>query len=927
MTRDPAADLHVRARLALVAAVTIGAMLLIAVLSLVSQNYSLRHDRAEKTRHLVELGYSAVAHFHSLEQAGSLTRAQAQHAAIDAVRHMRYGEQEYFWINDLQPRMVMHPTQPQLDGQDLAGQRDAKGKHLFIEMRDVVRRDGAGYVRYWWPKPGQTSAEPKISYVKGFMPWGWIIGSGEYVDDIDRSFRSMAARQFAVIGLAVLLLGGLMLWVVRRVEAALTRYATALADSNAELRQAATVYETTQEGIVIRDAASRVVAVNPAFTRITGYAREEFLGQAPQSLRAGRHDAQFQQALDQAIERHGHWQGELWNRRKNGEEFPAWASISAIKDEAGRVSHYAEVFADITALKASEARLDDLAHHDPLTGLPNRLLLDARTKHALSRASRHGNKLAVLFIDLDRFKNVNDTLGHPAGDVLLQQVAQRIAACVREQDTVSRLGGDEFTVLLEEVEAVANVGLVARKILGALSEKIVLFGHEVFISGSIGISLYPDDGTDIATLFKHADSALYRAKEQGRDNYQFYTRELTLQAEMRLEVENDLRQALAAEQFELYYQPQVDLHSGRIDGMEALLRWRHPRRGLLLPAEFIPLAEETGLIIPLGAWVLATACAQAKAWLDAGLDMVPVAVNLSPRQFRQKDLVQTVAATLAATGLPAAYLELEITEGLAMYDVEESIAVLHRLKALGTHIAIDDFGTGYSSLSYLKRFPIDRIKIDLSFVRNITTDPDDAAISEAIIAMSHSLSHTVIAEGVETTAQREFLTARHCDQMQGYHYSRPAPAADMERMLREPRRTDWSGQDTTEPALLLVDDDASVLRALARVFKRDHYRLLLAGDTREAFDLLACNSVGVIVSDQRMPDMEGVEFLRRAKSLYPDTVRILLTGHADPQTMAEAINAGAVFKFIAKPWDDDTLRACVADAFRRARRRASARVG
>jgi EAL domain-containing protein (putative c-di-GMP-specific phosphodiesterase class I)/ActR/RegA family two-component response regulator len=389
-------------------------------------------------------------------------------------------------------------------------------------------------------------------------------------------------------------------------------------------------------------------------------------------------------------------------------------------------------------------------------------------------------------------------------------------------------------------------------------------------------------------------------------------------------VENDLRQALDAKQFELYYQPQVNLHSGQINGMEALLRWRHPRRGLILPAEFIPLAEETGLIIPIGQWVLATACAQARAWLDAGLEMVPIAVNLSPRQFRQKDLVQQVADTLAATGLPASYLELEITEELAMHNVEESIAVLHRLKALGVHIAIDDFGTGYSSLSYLKHFPIDRIKIDLSFVQNITTDPDDAAISKAIIAMSHSLSHKVIAEGVETEAQREFLTAHHCDEMQGYHYSRPASTEDMEQMLREPRRTDWNLQDAAGPALLLLDDDVNVLRALARVFKRDGYRLLLANNTQEAFDMLACDAVGVIVSDQRMPDMEGVEFLRRTSALYPDTTRILLTGHPDSQTMVEAINAGAVFKFVTKPWDDVLLRECVAEAFRHERRHRSA---
>ncbi len=918
----PATGLRIRARLAVVAAVAIVAMVLVAALSLATENHYLRQDRAEMTRHLVETAYSVVAHFEDLERAGRLSRAEAQRAAIETVKHMRHGEGGYFWINDLHPRMVMHPTQPQLDGQDLAGFTDARGKHLFVEMRDVVLREGVGYVRYWWPKPGHTGAEPKVSYVKGFMPWGWIIGSGDYVDDIDRAFWRMAVWQAAIIGLALLALGGLMLWVTRRVEAQLSRYASALALSNEALRLDVTVFENTQEGIMITDADQHVVSVNPAFARITGYQRTEFLGQTPDQLYSPRHDMAFRQRVAEAVANSGQWQGELWNLRKNGEEFPEWCSINAIRDAAGRITHYARVFSDISSLKESEAKLDQLAHHDPLTGLPNRLLLDARVAHALTRAARHQNTLAVLFIDLDRFKNVNDTLGHPAGDLLLQQVAARISGCVREQDTVSRLGGDEFTVLLEDVADAGAVGTVARKILGVLAAKISLHGHEVFISGSIGISLYPDDGKDATTLFKHADSALYRAKEQGRDNYQFYTEELTALAEARLEAENDLRQALDAEQFTVYYQPQVDLHGGQINGMEALVRWRHPRKGLVLPEEFIPLAEETGLIVPLGAWVLSTACSQTKAWLDAGLQVVPVSVNLSPREFRQKDLVEKVAGALAETGLPARYLELEITEGLAMYNVEESIAILHRLKDLGVRIAIDDFGTGYSSLNYLKRFPIDKIKIDLSFVQHITTDPDDAAISEAIINLSHSMSRKVIAEGVETEAQREFLTARHCDEMQGFHFSRPVPAEAMEHMLREPRSAGWRGSEdeAEQPALLLLDDDPNILSALTRTLKRDGYRILQATSVTEAFELMARNRVAVVVSDQRMPEMEGTEFLRRVSSLHPETVRIMLTGQLDTQTMTDAINEGAIYKFVAKPWDDAQLRECIADAARRARR-------
>jgi diguanylate cyclase (GGDEF)-like protein/PAS domain S-box-containing protein len=551
------------------------------------------------------------------------------------------------------------------------------------------------------------------------------------------------------------------------------------------LCQAATVFENTKEGVMIADAANRVVAVNRAFVEITGYGADELIGRTPEVLRSSRQDEAFYRRIGEAVREHGNWQGELWDRRKNGEDYPAWLSISVVKDDDGRVTHHVSVFSDITVLKESEARLDQLAHHDPLTGLPNRLLLNARAEHALARARRNEKQMAVLFLDLDRFKYINDTLGHPAGDLLLQQVAERLRKCVRDEDTISRLGGDEFTVVLEDLDDAGAASTVARKILGALSEKAVLFGREVFVTCSIGISLYPRDGEDIVTLFKNADSALYRAKDQGRDTYQFYTEELTTLAVERLELENDLRHALEMGELRVHYQPQVNLRSGRITGMEALARWQHPRRGLLMPADFIPLAEETGLIVPLGEWVLRTACFQAKAWLDAGLSTAPVAVNLSPRQFRQKDLVERIAGTLQESGLPPDHLELEITEGLVMFNVEASVTLMGRLKDLGVRFSIDDFGTGYSSLSYLKRFPIDKIKIHQSFVQNITTDPEDAAISSAIISLTHSMKRKAIAEGVETDAQREFLLSHHCDEIQGHHFSKPAPADEIERLLRE----------------------------------------------------------------------------------------------------------------------------------------------
>jgi diguanylate cyclase (GGDEF)-like protein/PAS domain S-box-containing protein len=793
MKREPASNFNLRSRLFMIVAVALGAMVLIATLALMDERSRLMEDRAVKTRHLVESAHGVLVHFHALQQRGELTEGEAKHAALDTIRTMRYDGSEYFWINDLQPRMVMHPMMPELDGKDLSDFTDPNGKRLFVAFVDTVRQNGAGFVDYLWPEPGLTRPVPKISYVKGFSPWGWVIGSGIYIDDVNRIFWDAMRWQVGIIAVAILLLGGSMVLVARRVEREINGYAAKLARSNAELCQAATVFENTKEGVMIADAANRVVAVNRAFIEITGYGANELIGRTPEVLRSSRQDEAFYRRIGEAIKEHGHWQGELWDRRKNGEDYPAWLSISVVKDDDGQVTHHVSVFSDITVLKESEARLDQLAHHDPLTGLPNRLLLNARAEHALARARRNEKQMAVLFLDLDRFKYINDTLGHPAGDLLLQQVAERLRKCVRDEDTISRLGGDEFTILLEELDDAGAASTVARKILGALSEKAVLFGREVFVTCSIGISLYPRDGEDIVTLFKNADSALYRAKDQGRDTYQFYTEELTTLAVERLELENDLRHALETGELLVHYQPQVNLRSGRITGMEALARWQHPRRGLLMPADFIPLAEETGLIVPLGEWVLRTACFQAKAWLDAGLSTAPVAVNLSPRQFRQKDLVERIAGTLQESGLPPDHLELEITEGLVMFNVEASVTLMGRLKDLGVRFSIDDFGTGYSSLSYLKRFPIDKIKIHQSFVQNITTDPEDAAISSAIISLTHSMKRKAIAEGVETDAQREFLLSHHCDEIQGHHFSKPAPADVIERLLWEMTVKDASG--------------------------------------------------------------------------------------------------------------------------------------
>lgn len=442
---------------------------------------------------------------------------------------------------------------------------------------------------------------------------------------------------------------------------------------------------------------------------------------------------------------------------------------------------------NITERKQAEQIIHHLAYHDPLTGLPNRVLFNDHLALELAHAQRNKRMLAVIFLDLDRFKTINDTLGHAMGDQLLQEVAKRLRSCLREGDTVARLGGDEFMLLLPGITHGEDVAKIARRILEVLKPPFNLEGRELHISSSLGISLYPSDGRNAETLIKNADAAMYRTKEQGRGTYQFYTPSMNAKAFERLILENDLRRALERQEFVVYYQPQVSLHTGQIVGVEALVRWQHPDRGIIPPMEFIPLAEETGLIVPLGDWVFRVACAQHRTWQEAGFPPLRIAVNLSAHRFKQKGLIRDVVRILQETGLDPGYLELELTESHLMENVESTISLLHELKALGIHLSIDDFGTGYSSLSYLKRFPIDTLKIDRSFVLDITHNPDDAAIALAIIAMAHSLGLKVTAEGVETKEQLEFLRAHQCDTMQGYYFSRPVPAEVITQLLQEKR--------------------------------------------------------------------------------------------------------------------------------------------
>ncbi|MGE0081882.1 MAG: EAL domain-containing protein [Thiohalomonadaceae bacterium] len=544
------------------------------------------------------------------------------------------------------------------------------------------------------------------------------------------------------------------------------------------LRQSAAVFENTADGVMITNANQEIIAVNTAFTEITGFSAEEATGNTPSMLKSERQDAAFYRAMWKEIGQTGRWRGEIWNRRKSGEVHPVWMTISVVRDPTGRIVNYVGVFSDITAIKHSQEQLDHLAHHDPLTDLPNRLLLSARLTHAMEQARREDNRLAVLFLDLDRFKNVNDTLGHPVGDQLLQMVAARLRDHLRECDTVARIGGDEFVVTLDKIDDPSEVTVVAQKLLDVLVEPFVVADNELHLGASIGIAVFPKDGDDMATLLKNADAAMYLAKEQGRNTYRFYTTELGIEAEERFYLESGLRHALQRDEFTLYYQPQVDMETGRVTGAEALLRWQHPELGMVSPVRFIPLAEDTGLILPIGEWVLHEACRQFVAWRSAGLALERISVNLSGVQVQHGNLVATVQKALVETGIDPRHLELEITESQIMRHPEQAAVILDGLQELGVELAIDDFGTGYSSLSYLKRFPLDNLKVDKSFVHDIPHDANDAAIVRAVIALAENLQLRVTAEGVETEAQRDFLLAHGCRQAQGWLFGRPVPAQE-----------------------------------------------------------------------------------------------------------------------------------------------------
>jgi diguanylate cyclase (GGDEF)-like protein/PAS domain S-box-containing protein len=574
-----------------------------------------------------------------------------------------------------------------------------------------------------------------------------------------------------------------------------TRYTVAVVEDVTEkkrledhMRLAATVFESTGEGLFVTDEKRRIIHVNPAFSEITGYDSAEVVGRTPRFLASGRHQPEFYDQMFRTLAETGKWQGEIWNRRKTGEMFAEWLNISVVRDERGELTNYVAVFSDITSRKQDEERLSYAANHDPLTRLPNRTLFQERLSRALTRAHRNQSIVALLFIDLDFFKQVNDTLGHLAGDILLQQVADRLSSCVRQGDTVARLAGDEFTVILEDITEPRDGAVVAHKILSLLAEPFDLQGHEARISSSIGVALYPSDGGDAQTLIKLADAAMYRAKHQGRNACRFHSESINAQAFERLALEGALRHAVERGEFLLHYQPIFDARGGEVVSVEALLRWRHPDFGLIMPNQFLPLAEETGLIVPMGRFVLAEACRQAKAWLDAGHAGLKVGINLSSRQLRAPELVEDIAAALESSGLPPSALELDVPESVIIERSQDGDATFAQFKTLGVGMAIDGFGAGYSSFAFLRRLPCSTLKIDQSFVRDAAAGAEESEIVTAIVAVARGLHLSVVAPGIESTEQMAHLAKYDCDMVQGFLFAHPMPADELAAFLARGER-------------------------------------------------------------------------------------------------------------------------------------------
>jgi len=737
----------------------------------------------------------------------------------------RFDKTGYAFIVSGSGDIILHPW--------LRGNIKAMGDAGIQAVFDQIIAQKNGEFSYRWQDQGEVEAKKKMVFFNYIPGLDWIVASTVYEDEIFAPLATLGQIIVLIVLSSLVLVLPLSLYLggsITRPLAQLARQMRLATEGDLEVRaeedavgeigllgrhfnhyidrlrrtnnkifaeindriqaeQQLIIYrqavESALEGISITDAGGQVIVVNRAFTEITGYQPEEVIGRDTRLLKSDRHDPSFYRQIWATLRSTGRWTGEIWNRRKNGEIFPEILSISAICDDNGRVSQYVAVFHDITEMKRQEERIKHQAYHDALTGLPNRLLAKDRIEVSLAHVKRGGTKLAVLFLDLDNFKNVNDSLGHDWGDRLLLQVANRLVAQVREEDTVARLGGDEFLILVAAIGSEVMAVDLCHRLLQSFASPFNVDDTDLFITASIGVAFFPEDGRDAGALTKNADIAMYQAKSRGKNRYHLFTPDLSDRISSRQQMEGNLRQAVLNREFTVFFQPKIDPVQGIITGAEALVRWQQQDGSLVSPADFIPLAEETGLIIPLGEQVLEISCAMIRQLNQLGYAELSVAVNLSPLQFGQKDLVEQILATLARHGVPGNRLELEITETTMMTNLTQTVDTLNQLVSAGIVISIDDFGTGYSSLSYLKRFPIKTLKIDRSFIRDMISDPSDAQLVETIILMAHNLGIGVVAEGVESREQLDWLKSRGCEQIQGFYYSRPLPAAAFFTYLQE----------------------------------------------------------------------------------------------------------------------------------------------
>ena len=735
---------------------------------------------------------------------------------LDRLRAWHFGDTGHFMVMGSDGRLLLSPP----DDRHTDGHR-AEGLHLdksgtpaeqalWRQLLDLGQRGGGLLTYPWQPKPGEA-ASTRSAYVQAYAPWKIVVIASTFEQEMQSALAaerraagtSLSARlpyllAVVAVTVGVALAASLLFsrWMSRLFGAyhqALDTHTRTLEQQAGELRLAGHVFESSREGIIVTDPETRILAVNPAFSEITGYTPAEVLGQTPAFLSSGNHDAAFYNTMWKSIRDTGGWTGEIWNRRKDGRLYPEQISIGTVCGPSGEVRHYVGTFLDITDRKEAENRIRHLAEFDVLTQLPNRVLLGDRLAQAVAAARRNGDQLAVLFIDLDRFKNINDSLGHAMGDRVLQEVASRLHRLIRQSDTVSRLGGDEFVVVVTGLEQPGFAVNTAQKILNALGQPYLIGEHELQITPSIGIALYPDNGADTDSLLKNADAAMYHAKNSGRNNFQFFTPEFNHWVTERLRIENGLRHALERQELLIHYQPQVDLASGRIVGSEALLRWQ-PEPGTLVPPDrFIPIAEETGMIHAIGRWVLDEACRQLGQWDAEGATPIRMAVNVAVPQLRRHDFVSHVKEALTRHALAPGRLEIEVTESVFL-DLDSQIGqTLRSLTDLGVKLSLDDFGTGYSSLSYLRNFRFDVLKIDRSFVSELHRNRDDVTLIRAIVSIARDMSLVTVAEGIETAEQQRMLTDLGCSVGQGYHFSRPVPAAELARLLKTPPARPISG--------------------------------------------------------------------------------------------------------------------------------------